>query len=150
MLFAGLDLSRQRLDVHVLDEEGRTVEATAVRPDADALQHPLAPLAAKTDKIDAWVLAELGRRELVPAIWLPDPANRAERASGRGSDSIWCATGPLSSRPHAGWVGGVWPSPGIDCQSAGLTVIRETSSVRPAPPMSVGKVERETVSEFTT
>ena len=31
----------------------------------------LAPLACKTDKIDAWVLAELSRRELVPAIWLP-------------------------------------------------------------------------------
>jgi hypothetical protein len=37
MLYAGLDLSRQRLDVHVLDEEGRTVEVTAVRPDADGL-----------------------------------------------------------------------------------------------------------------
>ena len=33
----------------------------------------LAPLACKTDRIDAWVLAELARRELVPAIWLPDP-----------------------------------------------------------------------------
>jgi hypothetical protein len=31
MLYAGLDLSRQRLDVHVLDEDGRTVEVTAVR-----------------------------------------------------------------------------------------------------------------------
>ena len=30
MLHAGLDLSRQRLDVHVLDEEGRTVDVTAV------------------------------------------------------------------------------------------------------------------------
>ena len=39
MLYAGLDLSRQRLDVHVLDEEGRTVEVTAVRPDADALRY---------------------------------------------------------------------------------------------------------------
>jgi hypothetical protein len=29
MLYAGLDLSRQRLDVHVLDEEGRTVDVTA-------------------------------------------------------------------------------------------------------------------------
>ena len=37
MLYAGLDLSRQRLDVHVLDEEGRTVEVLAVHPDADAL-----------------------------------------------------------------------------------------------------------------
>jgi hypothetical protein len=32
MLYAGLDLSRQRLDVHVLDGDGRTIEVTAVRP----------------------------------------------------------------------------------------------------------------------
>ena len=38
MLYAGLDLSRQRLDVHVLDEEGETVDVTAARPDADALR----------------------------------------------------------------------------------------------------------------
>jgi hypothetical protein len=37
MLYAGLDLSRQKLDVHVLDGDGQTVEALAVRPDADAL-----------------------------------------------------------------------------------------------------------------
>src|SRR3954454_577852 len=43
----------------------------------------LAPLAAKTDRIDAWVLAELSRRDLVPAIWLPDPAGRAERERAR-------------------------------------------------------------------
>jgi transposase len=35
-----------------------------------------APLACKTDRIDAWVLAELCRRDLVPAIWLPDFAVR--------------------------------------------------------------------------
>ncbi len=43
----------------------------------------LAPLACKTDRIDAWVLAELSRRELVPAIWLPDPAVRGERERAR-------------------------------------------------------------------
>src|SRR3954466_4853085 len=43
----------------------------------------LAALAAKTDRIDAWVLAELARRELVPAIWLPDPAVRGERERAR-------------------------------------------------------------------
>jgi transposase len=43
----------------------------------------LAPLACKTDRIDAWVLAELSRRQLVPAIWLPDPAVRAERERAR-------------------------------------------------------------------
>jgi cytolysin (calcineurin-like family phosphatase) len=31
----------------------------------------LAPLACKTDKVDARVLAELSFRDLVPAIWLP-------------------------------------------------------------------------------
>ena len=44
----------------------------------------LAPLACKTDRIDAWVLAELSRRDLVPAIWLPTRvARRAERARWR-------------------------------------------------------------------
>lgn len=43
----------------------------------------LAPLACKTDKIDSAVLAELGRLSLVPEIWLPDPAVRAERERAR-------------------------------------------------------------------
>jgi transposase len=47
---------------------------------ADAVKvKGLAPLACKTDKIDAWVLAELSRRDLVPAVWLPDPEIRADR-----------------------------------------------------------------------
>jgi transposase len=48
----------------------------------------LAPLACKTDKIDARVLAELSWRDLVPAIWLPDPAIRRERELAR-SGCIW-------------------------------------------------------------
>lgn len=43
----------------------------------------LAPLACKTDRIDARVLAELSRLALVPALWLPDPAIRAERERAR-------------------------------------------------------------------
>ena len=43
----------------------------------------LAPLACKTDRIDAWVLAELSRRELVPAIWLPSFEQRGERERAR-------------------------------------------------------------------
>jgi hypothetical protein len=39
----------------------------------------LAPLACKTDKIDAHVLAVLSQRDLVPAIWLSDPTIRRER-----------------------------------------------------------------------
>ncbi len=128
MLYAGLDLSRQRLNVHVLNESGETVTTTWVPPTraglrglvgpvalygdqvtavvesmtggrfvhdelelggwdvelADAARaRALAPLAAKTDQIDARVLAELARRDLVPAIWLPDPTVRAERERAR-------------------------------------------------------------------
>jgi transposase len=43
----------------------------------------LAPLACKTEKIDARVLAELSWRDLVPAIWLPDPSIRRERELAR-------------------------------------------------------------------
>ncbi len=43
----------------------------------------LAPLACKTDRIDARVLAELGARDLVPEIWLPDPRVRQERELAR-------------------------------------------------------------------
>ena len=128
MLYAGLDLSRKRLDFHLLDGEGVMVEVGAVPPDADGLRglterldrhgapiraaiesmngarfvhdtlercdweveiadavkvKGLAPLACKTDKIDAWVLAELSRRELVPALWLPDFEQRSARERAR-------------------------------------------------------------------
>jgi len=43
----------------------------------------LAPLACKTDKIDARVLAVLSERDLVPSIWLPDPHIRSEREQAR-------------------------------------------------------------------
>ena len=42
MLYAGLDLSRQRLDVCVLDEEGRTVEVTAAMPEGFGLRELVA------------------------------------------------------------------------------------------------------------
>jgi transposase len=48
-----------------------------------ALAKGLAPLACKTDRIDAHVLSELGRRDLVPEIWLPGPDDRAERERAR-------------------------------------------------------------------
>src|ERR1051325_10839787 len=37
MLYAGLDLSRKRLDFHLLDAEGETVERGVAPPDADGL-----------------------------------------------------------------------------------------------------------------
>jgi hypothetical protein len=37
MLYAGLDLSRKRLDFHLLDEGGVTVDVGSAPPDADGL-----------------------------------------------------------------------------------------------------------------
>ena len=146
MLYAGLDLSRKRLDFHLLDEAGGTVEAGAAPPDADGLRglagrvarfggpvyaaiesmngarfvhdqlelhgweveiadalkvKGLAPLACKTDRIDAWVLAELCRREFVPAIWLPDPEVRAERERARFRLHLVRHRSSLKQRVHA-------------------------------------------------
>jgi transposase len=129
MLHAGLDLSRRRLDVCLLSEQGEVVDEIAAPPDADGLRYltgkvgrghgmpvrgviesmtgarfvhdtleqlgwdvliadaqkvkGLAPLACKTDRIDARVLAVLSYRDLVPEIWLPDPRVRREREQAR-------------------------------------------------------------------
>src|SRR6184192_1804597 len=146
MLYAGLDLSRKRLDFHLLDADGGTVEVGAAPPEADGLRglterldchgapiraaiesmngarfvhdqlelagwqveiadaqkvKGLAPLACKTDRIDAWVLAELSRRDLVPSIWLPDPQVRAERERARWRLHLVRHRSSLKQRVHA-------------------------------------------------
>ncbi len=61
-----------------LEAHGWTVEVA----DAQKVK-ALAPLTAKTDRIDARVLADLSFRDLIPAIWLPPPQVRAMREVGR-------------------------------------------------------------------
>lgn len=39
----------------------------------------IAPLACKTDRVDARVLADLARRDLIPEVWVPSVAERANR-----------------------------------------------------------------------
>ena len=69
---------------------------------ADAVKaRGLAPLACKTDKIDCWVLAELGRLGLVPEIWLPDPAIRGERERARFRLHLVKHRSSLKNRVHA-------------------------------------------------
>lgn len=60
----------------------------------------LAPLACKTDRIDAWVLAELCRRDLVPAIWLPTPGVRGERERTRFRSHLVRQRTQLKNRIH--------------------------------------------------
>jgi len=61
----------------------------------------LAPLACKTDRIDAWVLAELSRRDLVPAIWLPGFEQRQERERARWRLHLVKHRSSLKQRVHA-------------------------------------------------
>src|SRR5215207_9952688 len=137
MLHAGLVLSRKKLDICLLSEEGEQLDQLAVPPDAESLRRlvrridevhaepvcavvesmtgarlvhdtleaegwdvevadaqrvkGLAPLACKTDKTDSLVLATLSHRDLVPAIWLPDPRVRDQRELARFA-CTWSAT----------------------------------------------------------
>ena len=129
MLHAGLDLSRRKVDVCLLSDQGEHLDQLATPPDTESLRRlarrieevhaepvcavvesmtgarlvhdtlkaegweveiadaqkvkGLAPLALKTDRIDSKVLAVLSHRDLVPAIWLPDPRVREERELAR-------------------------------------------------------------------
>jgi transposase len=79
----------------------------------------LAPLACKTDKIDCWVLAELARLDLVPEIWLPDPAVRAERERARFRLHLVKHRSSLKNRVHAILFQHGVPSPASDLFGVG-------------------------------
>jgi transposase len=93
---------------------------------ADAVKvKGLAPLACKTDRIDAWVLAELSRRELVPAIWLPDPSVRAERERARFRLHLVRQRTRLKQRVHSQLVAHGRPCPVSDLFGAGGRALLE-------------------------
>jgi transposase len=147
MLHAGLDLSRKKVDVCLLSDQGEHLDQLAVAPDVDSLRtlarrieevhrepvcavvesmtgarlvhdtleregwaveiadaqkvKGLAPLACKTDRIDSLVLATLSQRDLVPAIWLPDPRVRSERELARFRLHLVKHKSALKNRIHS-------------------------------------------------
>jgi transposase len=74
----------------------------------------LAPLACKTDRIDARVLAVLSERDLVPAIWLPDPSIRRERELARYRLHLVRHRTTLKNRIHATLISFGHPCPVSD------------------------------------
>jgi transposase len=74
----------------------------------------LAPLACKTDKIDARVLAVLSHRDLVPEIWLPDPRVRRERELARFRMHLVKHRSMLKHRIHATLISFGHPCPVTD------------------------------------
>jgi transposase len=146
VLHVGLDLSRKRIDVCLISDDGELVDQFRAPADRDGLYgltrrvavydgpvrgvvesmngarfvhdelvghgwevliadaqrvKGLAPLACKTDKIDARVLAELSVRELVPAIWLPTPELRREREISRWRLHLVKHRSTLKNRVHS-------------------------------------------------
>jgi transposase len=85
-----------RLVHDTLEHEGWAVEIA----DAQKVKG-LAPLACKTDKIDSIVLAVLSHRDLVPAIWLPDPRVREERELARFRLHLVKHRSALKNRIHS-------------------------------------------------
>lgn len=159
MLHVGLDLSRKRVDVCALAQDGTTLCVTTAPPDRDGLRglarrldgfgqpvhaviesmngarfvhdqlelagwdvevadaqraKRMAPLACKTDRIDARVLAELSRRDLVPAIWLPTPGVRADRERSRWRLHLVRHRTALKNRVHAALISFGHPCPTSD------------------------------------
>jgi transposase len=74
----------------------------------------LAPLACKTDKIDASVLATLSARDLVPETWLPDPSIRRERELARFRLHLVRHRTTLKNRIHAALIAFGHPCPVSD------------------------------------
>jgi transposase len=74
----------------------------------------LAPLACKTDKIDSRVLATLSQRDLVPAIWLPDPRVREERELARFRLHLVKHKSALKCRVHSTLINFGKPCPVTD------------------------------------
>ena len=159
MLHAGLDLSRKRLDVCLLSDQGELVDELSAFPDGGGLKNlverveaegepvraviesmtgarfvhdtlercgwevliadaqkvkGLAPLAVKTDRIDARVLAVLSQRDLVPAIWLPDPRVRRERELARFRLHLIKHRSALKNRIHSALISFGRPCPVTD------------------------------------
>jgi transposase len=160
MLHAGLDLSRKKVDVCLLGNEGEHLDQLATPPDPDSLRtlarrieevhheevsavvesmtgarivhdtleaegwsveiadaqkvKGLAPLACKTDRIDSRVLATLSHRDLVPAIWLPDPRVRSERELARFRLHLVKHKSALKNRIHSTLINFGRPCPVTD------------------------------------
>jgi len=87
-----------------LEQQGWEVEIA----DAQKVKG-LAPLACKTDKIDSMVLAVLSHRDLVPAIWLPDPHIRKERELARFRLHLVKHRSMLKHRIHSTLINFGWP-----------------------------------------
>ena len=121
MLYAGLDLSRQRLDVHLLDEDGRTVEVTAVRPDADALQSLVAAVARHGQPVSAAIESMNGARFVHDTLELAGwEVEIADALKVKGLAPLAAKTDKIFARGNKGLVNFVFANSAQDRKSTRL------------------------------
>jgi transposase len=97
-LHAGLDLSRKRLDVCLITEDGEIAGRVAAPPDADGLRGLVRRIAPCGE----------------PVIWLPDPRVRREREQARFRLHLVKHKSSLKSRIHSTMITFGHPCPVTD------------------------------------
>ena len=116
MLYAGLDLSRKRLDFHLLDAEGATVDVGASPPDADALRRLSERVARHGEPVRAAIESMNGARfvhdrlELHGWRWIESWRLSREEERDQIARAIETFERVLGERP-LGWNCRSWPSP---------------------------------------
>jgi hypothetical protein len=107
MLYAGLDLSRKRVDVCLLDELGERVAVTAAPPDGDGLRGLADRLAGRGEPIYAALESMNGARfvhdELERCGWRVDLAD-AQKVKGLAPLAAKSAWNGRLPRRHNSWV----------------------------------------------
>jgi transposase len=177
VVHVGLDLSRKRVDVCLISDQGELIAQFPAPADRDGLRglaarvgaygepvrgviesmngarfvhdelvalgwdvlvadaqrvKGLAPLACKTDKIDARVLATLSFHDLVPAIWLPTPELRRERERSRWRLHLVKHRSTLKNRVHSTLIAFGYPVPMADLFGhGGRLMLRELEIPEP-------------------
>ena len=160
MLHAGLDLSRRKIDVCLLSEQGEHLDQLAVPPDVESLRRlarridevhaepvcavvesmtgarlvhdtleqegwdveiadaqrvkGLAPLPARPTRPTRWSSRRSSQRDLVPAIWLPDPRVREVRELARFRMHLVQHKSALKCRIHSTLINFGRPCPVTD------------------------------------
>ncbi len=120
MLHAGLDLSRHRIDVHLLDDGGETVLADGWRPDGDGLRQLVGQVASFKEPVRAAIESMNGARYIHDSLELAGwQVAIADAVKVKGLAPLACKTDRIDSRVlaelcHRDLVPEVWlPDPSV-------------------------------------
>src|SRR5436305_3568945 len=109
MLYAGLDLSRKRLDFHLLDAEGASVDVGASPPDADGLRGLSERLARHGERVCAAIESMNGARFVHDRLELAGwQVEIADAQKVKGLAPLACKTDRIDAWCWPSSRGGIW------------------------------------------